>query len=165
MKGLRIKQVAGRSFIELDPLNEDHIRNDHLLASISEWSGEGAKSCNVYLNIEQTKELFEYLRKYLDEKNEVLALHRENIREKKRVLKNVYQEAKNAGKVTYQHITDLSKIGTPIIALLAKDFYVPADEVLVIVKNNPLPFALLNKHYKVCWESVLAEPMPLNILV
>ncbi|HWV74216.1 MAG TPA: hypothetical protein VN040_21000 [Pseudosphingobacterium sp.] len=80
-------------------------------------------------------------------------------------MKNVYQETKNGGKVTYQHIMDLSKIGTPIIALLAKDFYVPANEVLVIVKNNPLPFVLLNKHYKTCWESVLAEPMPLNILV
>ena len=165
MKGLRIRQVTGKSFIELDPLNEDHVRNNHLLASISEWSGEGEKSCNVCLNIEQTKELFEYLRKYLDEKNEVLALHRENVAGKRKILRNVYQETKNGGKVTYQHITDLSKIGTPIIALLAKDFYVPANEVLAIVKNNPLPFVLLNKHYKTCWESVLAEPVPLNILV
>ncbi|MFC6099781.1 hypothetical protein [Olivibacter domesticus] len=165
MKGLRIKQKAGKSFIELDPLNDDHVRKNHLLTSISEWSGEGEKSCNIYLNVEQTKELFEYLRRYLDEKNEVLALHREGVIEQKKILKSVYQETKNSGKVTYQHLTDLSKIGAPIIALLAKDFHVPASEVLFIAKNNPLPFALLNKHYKVCWESVLTEPIPINILV
>ncbi|HWV74217.1 MAG TPA: hypothetical protein VN040_21005 [Pseudosphingobacterium sp.] len=55
MKGLRIKQVAGKSFIELDPLNEDHVRNNHVLASISEWSGEGEKSCKVYLILNKQK--------------------------------------------------------------------------------------------------------------
>lgn len=160
MKDLRIKQLSGKSFIALESLNDDHVRNNHLLASITEWSGEGEKACNIYLNVEQIKELFEYLKKYLDEKNEVLNLHREDIKERKQILKNVYQETKNDGQVTYQHIVDLSKIGTPIIALLAKDFHVPANEVLAIVKNSPLPFALLNKHYRTCWESVLTEPVP-----
>lgn len=165
MKDLRIKQTPGKSFIDLRPTNEDHIRQNNLLLSVNEWSGEGNKVCSIYLNIEQTNELYEYLKSFLEDRSEVLAYHHQEIKEKKRMLKDVYQESKDSGLVTSGQIGTLSKIGVPIVSLLAKDLQVPANEIFTIAESSPLPFALLNKHFRTCWESVLAEPLPVNYLL
>jgi|GEM_PF-1252886 len=165
MKGLRIKQKSGKSFIDLEPTDDNHVRQNSLLVSVNEWSGEGSKVCNVYLNIEQIHELHEYLRGILKERNEILENYKKKIKERKRLLRDVYQASKDSGLVTHEQINNLSAIGAPVISLFARDLHVPASEIEVIAKNSPLPFALLNKHFKACWESVLAEPIPLDITV
>jgi hypothetical protein len=164
MKDLRIKQTPGKSFIDLKPTKDDHIRQNNLLLSVNEWSGEGSKVCSIYLNIEQTSVLYEYLKSFLEEKGEVLAYHHQEIKEKKRMLNDVYEESKDSGLITSGQINNLSKIGVPIVSLLAKDLQVPAHEIIAIAESNPLPFALLNKHFRTCWESVLTEPLPSNYL-
>ncbi|MEH6307426.1 hypothetical protein RYH73_17385 [Olivibacter sp. CPCC 100613] len=165
MKDLRIKQTPGKSFIDLKPTNDDHVRQNNLLLSVNEWSGEGNKVCSVYLNIEQTSALYEYLRSFLEERSEALAYHHLEIKEKRSILKDVYQESKDSGLITSSQINNLSKIGVPIVSLLARDLQVPAQEIVEIAESNPLPFALLNKHFRACWESVLTEPFPANYLL
>lgn len=160
MKGLRIKQKPGKSFIDLEPTDDDHVRQNSLLVSINEWSGEGSKVCSVYLNIEQMQELYEYLDGILKERTAILVNHKERIKEKKLLLRDVYITARDSGVITFEQISNLSAIGAPIISLLAKDFQVPASEIEMIAKNTPLPFALLNKHFRACWEAVVVEPIP-----
>lgn len=165
MKDLRIKQTPGKSFIDLKPTADDHIRENNLSLSVHEWSGEGNKVCCIYLNIEQTNELYEYLKTFLEERSEALAHHHQEVKEKRHLLKKIYQESKECGLVTSDQISSLSRIGVPIISLLAKDLQVPANEIVTIAESGPLPFALLNKHFRACWESVLAEPLPANYLL
>ncbi|WP_134091921.1 hypothetical protein [Olivibacter sp. XZL3] len=165
MKDLRIKQTPGKSFIDLKATADDHIRENNLALSVHEWSGEGNKVCCIYLNIEQTNELYEYLKTFLEERSEALADHHREVKEKRLLLKRVYRESKDSGLVTGEQINSLGRIGVPIISLLAKDLQVPANEILTIVESGPLPFALLNKHFRACWESVLEEPLPSNYLL
>lgn len=165
MKELRIKQVRGKSYMDLKPTSEDHIRENNLILSVNEWSGEGNKMCSIYLNIGQINEFCEYLKSFLEQKSEVLANHHQEIREKKYTLRDIYQESRDSGLITVNQIRVLSRMGVPIVSLLAKDLQVPANEIFNITEGSPLPFALLHKHFRACWESVLTEPFPSSYLL
>lgn len=162
MKGLRIKQLPGESFIDLEPV-DDALETDYLKLEINGWSSKGNMTSSILLDLEQTSKLFNYLKNYLDEKQELLEKYRENVKQVELVLRNVYKDARNSKLVTLNHIKSLSNIKAPIVALLAKDLQVPAYEIPMIIENNPLPFALLKKHYRTCWESLLSVPYPMDL--
>jgi len=165
MKGLRIRQSSGKSYLDVESNEEDRQKTNYLKVTIKEWSGESEIVASVHLDLEQSSELLEYLKSYLDERKELLELQQSKARQTRALLLNIYHDANRKGLVTFEHIKNLSQLKTPIVALLAKDLHVPASEIPLIIEHTPLPFALLKKHFKMCWEAVLTEPCPVNLTV
>jgi hypothetical protein len=157
MKPIRIKQRQGKSHIDLEPFGGEGVFSNQLNISVSQWSSDGVKSANVKLDLLGVKQLLEYLERYVDErKDELAGLESKRMLKRSRA-RRIFETVADSGRLTQEQVLDLKELGAPIIALLAKDLSVPANEVTAILAANPLPSAFLKKHYDNCLEHIMND--------
>lgn len=147
MRALRIRQKIG-SLIDLEPINETNTKK--VLVTVCESDGGSVKTANICLDLFQMKDIFFFFDDFIRDKKEQLKALEEHMKKKKLSLENIYNDSKECGHLTNEHLLRLTEIGLSINHLLAKDLGASVQELSDIIEFTSLPFILFKKHLAYC---------------